>query len=129
VLVTYITMDYNTLISTLKKNDNVIATVLFGSRTKGTEKPNSDYDICVFLKNHDKNKVWEIEKLKTEQFDVIPDNKLPFHVKVEVFKHGKQIFINDENKYAFEFYKNLREYQDNLHHYSTLRRYREYLWT
>jgi len=122
-------MDYEQLISILRKNNNVIAALLFGSRAKGTEKPNSDYDICVFLKDHERPKVWDIEKLKTEIFDVIPDNKLPFHVKVEAFKYGKPIFIKDDEKYTELLYKNIVEYQDNLHHYYMLRKYRSMLWT
>lgn len=115
---------YRETIKKIQNNKNVIAAILFGSRAKGTQKPNSDYDIAVLLRDYNKEAVWEITHLKTEVLDVIPYNRIPFHVQTEVFKYGKPLFIKDDYLYTLELYKNIKEYQDNLHHYNMLKHYR-----
>jgi len=117
-------MNYKTLISNLKNNKTVTSAILFGSRAKGTQKHDSDYDIAVFLNDYNQKNTRNIERLKTEQFDVIPYNKIPLHVQAEVFKHGKPIFIKDNNNYTKELYLAIKNYQDNQHHYYMLKKYR-----
>ncbi len=116
--------EYKETIKKIQNNAKVYAAVLFGSRAKGTSKSDSDYDIAVLMRDYNKETVREIEHLKTELLDIIPYNKIPFHVQTEVFKYGKPLFIKDDYLYTIELYKNMTEYQDNLHHYHMLRKYR-----
>jgi len=117
-------MEFEELVTKLKNNKNVYAAILFDSRIKGTYNKNSDYDVAVLTKNNDRKIITEIELMKTDRYDVIPFYKIPFVAQTEVFKYGRPLFIKDEDQYTKEFYYNLRTYQDNLHHYTILKKLR-----
>ena len=115
-------MDFKEITKKLKNNKNTYASVLFGSRAKGTSRKDSDYDIAVFVK--DTKAIKELEKLKTKDFDIIPYSKLPLYVKAQVFKHGKPLFIKNDKQFTLDIYTAMKYYKDNLHHYSLLKQAR-----
>lgn len=51
----------NEIVSKLRSHFNPIKIYLFGSRAKGTAKPDSDYDLFLVVKDSDKSK---IERMK-----------------------------------------------------------------
>jgi len=109
----------------ISKLQNIVAIILFGSYAKGTQKPNSDYDIAVIVKNNNKKTIAILESMKTNKFDIISFNKIPLYVKYEVFKFGKILFVNDNKQFEKETYTTMLEVQDNYHHYTTLVNYRD----
>lgn len=112
------------IIKSIKKEKKVASIILFGSRSKGTNRHNSDYDIAVMIKDYDKETTKKIEHMKTEKYDIIPYHKIPLYVKINVLKHGAIINANDKNILEKETYKTILQIQDNYHHYSTLVKYR-----
>lgn len=98
------------VIEEIKRNPKVSAIYLFGSFAKGEEKPISDVDIAVIIKDPDPETEAEIGSLYSDQIDVALFHRLPLHIQFEVFKYGKELFIRDEN-YVFELkLKVMREY-------------------
>ena len=115
---------YKEVLEKIQNNTKVYAAVLFGSRAKGTSKSNSDYDIAVFTTENERRVIKDLLHLKTETLDIVPYCRMPFTAQTEVFKYGKPLFIKDQRRYSKELYYNIRTYQDNLHHYNILKKFR-----
>jgi len=86
------------IIETIKAHPDVIAVYLFGSHAKGEATPLSDVDIAVILKNPNPESEAEIGSLVSPQIDVALFHRLPLHLKHDVFKYGREIFVRDEEK-------------------------------
>ncbi|MGB9833155.1 nucleotidyltransferase domain-containing protein [Thermodesulfovibrio sp. 3462-1] len=84
------------ILETIKNYPKLIAVYLFGSYAKGEEKPISDIDIAIILKDPEKNDEAEIGSLYSEKLDVVLFHRLPLHIQYEVFKYGKEIYVKDE---------------------------------
>lgn len=98
------------IIKEIKKNPKVSAIYLFGSSAKGEEKPISDIDIAVIIKDPDIETEAEIGSLYSDYIDVVLFHRLPLHIQFEVFKYGKEIFVRDAD-YMFELkLRVMREY-------------------
>ncbi|MEO0268966.1 MAG: nucleotidyltransferase domain-containing protein [candidate division WOR-3 bacterium] len=98
------------LIEELKRYPEVVGVYLFGSYVKNTTTPLSDIDIAVILKDPDPKKEADIGSIYSEKIDLVLFHKLPLHIKFEVLKFGKEIFVKDE-EYLFELkLKVLKEY-------------------
>ena len=112
----------NKLLEKVKNHPKVVAVYLFGSYAKNEEKPISDIDIAIILKNFNKNDEAEIGSLYGKDIDVVLFHKLPLHIKFEVFKYGKEILVKDED-YLFELkLKVLREYLENSRYYELIKK-------
>jgi len=85
------------MLEELKAHPRVIGVYLFGSYTKGDTKPLSDIDIAVILKDPDPKIEADIGSMYSEKIDLVLFHKLPLHIKFEVFKDGKEIFVKDED--------------------------------
>ncbi|MBW2039331.1 MAG: nucleotidyltransferase domain-containing protein [Deltaproteobacteria bacterium] len=89
------------IVEQIKTCSKAVAVFLFGSYAKDTEKPLSDVDIAVILKNPDPEAEAEIGSLYSQEIDVVLFHRLPVHIQFEVLKYGREIFSRDE-EYLFE---------------------------
>ncbi|HCO39563.1 MAG TPA: nucleotidyltransferase domain-containing protein [Aquificaceae bacterium] len=85
------------IIEEVKNHPKVVAIYLFGSYARGEEKPLSDIDIAVILKDPDKKDEADIGSLYSEKIDLVLFHRLPLHIQYEVFKYGKELFVRDED--------------------------------
>ncbi|MBO8179729.1 MAG: nucleotidyltransferase domain-containing protein [Archaeoglobus sp.] len=100
------------IIETIKAHPDVIATYLFGSHAKGEATPLSDIDIAVIMENSTPESEAEIGSLASSQIDVVLFHRLPLHIKHEVFKYGREIFVRNEEKLLEIKLEVMREYLD-----------------
>lgn len=92
-----------------KKHENVAVLWLYGSRAKGLEQADSDYDLAVAF-NHFPDDAWQqrlqpenlahewAEKLGLEEkkLSVIDINHVPIQLAMAVIEHGKLLQSNNE---------------------------------
>ncbi|WP_290902755.1 nucleotidyltransferase domain-containing protein [Ferroglobus sp.] len=108
------------IIKVIKSHPNVIAIYLFGSHAKGEATPLSDIDIAVILENPTPESEADIGSLSSPEIDVVLFHRLPLHIKYEVFKYGKEIFVRDEEKLLEIKLKVMREYLDTVRMYKMI---------
>ena len=84
------------VVNDLKRFDNVMAIILFGSHAKNTAKPCSDIDIAVISDNPDMEIEAEVSSASSRILDVVNFHRLPLYIQYEVFKHGKELFVRNE---------------------------------
>ncbi|MBE8540154.1 nucleotidyltransferase domain-containing protein [Geoglobus acetivorans] len=102
------------IIETIKTHPDVIAIYLFGSQAKGDQTPLSDVDIAVILENPTPESEADIGSMATQEIDIVLFHRLPLHIKFEVFRHGRELFVRDEEKLAEIRFRVMREYLDTL---------------
>lgn len=92
-----------------KKHENVAVLWLYGSRAKGLEQADSDYDLAVAF-NHFPDDAWQqrlqpenlahewAEELDLEEkkLSVIDINHVPIQLAMAVIEHGKLLQLNNE---------------------------------
>ena len=100
------------IIESIKSHPNVIAIYLFGSHAKGEATPMSDIDIAVILENPTPESEADIGSLSSPEIDVVLFHRLPLHIKYDVFKYGKELFVRDEEKLLEVKLSVMREYLD-----------------
>lgn len=105
------------IIKIIKENHKVMAIYLFGSYATGKEKPISDVDIAVILKDPSKEDEAEIGSLYSDKIDLVLFHRLPVYIQYEVFKYGKKIFVRDEEYVLDVKLKVLREYLEYVRMY------------
>jgi len=108
------------IIEVIKSHPNVIAIYLFGSHAKGEATPLSDIDIAVILENPTPESEADIGSLSSPEIDVVLFHRLPLHIKYEVFKYGREIFVRDEEKLLEIKLKVMREYLDTVRMYKMI---------
>jgi len=108
------------IIEIIKSDPNVIAIYLFGSHAKGEATPLSDIDIAVILENPTPESEADIGSLSSQEIDVVLFHRLPLHIRYEVFKYGREIFVRDEEKLLEIKLKVIREYLDTVRMYKMI---------
>ncbi len=108
------------VIEIIKSHPNVVAIYLFGSHAKGEATPLSDIDIAVILENPTPESEADIGSLSSPEIDVVLFHRLPLHIKYEVFKYGKEIFVRNEEKLLEIKLKVTREYLDTVRMYKMI---------
>jgi len=103
---------FSKIIETIKSHPGVVAVYLFGSYAKGEQTPMSDVDIAVILDKPTPESEADVGSMATPEIDVVLFHRLPLHVKFEVFKHGKELFVRDEERLAEIKLEVMREYLD-----------------
>ena len=78
---------------------------LFGSRAKGTEKPDSDYDILISFSSEAKVGLFKYQTIEHEissaiggKADLVTVGGIDKHIKEDVFKTMKVIYDNRANR-------------------------------
>ncbi len=108
------------IIEIIKSHPNVIAIYLFGSHAKGEATPLSDIDIAVIMENPTPESEADIGSLSSPEIDVVLFHRLPLHIRYEVFKYGKEIFVRDEERLLEIKLKVMREYLDTVRMYKVI---------
>ena len=102
------------ILKQLKKLPFVDGIYLFGSRAKGTAKPYSDTDICVFAETTKKQRM-DILKLNDKDVDVVLFNELPLSMQAAVFRDGKALYVRKPNQLRDAKYFTIKRYLDFQH--------------
>lgn len=108
------------IIEIIKSHPNVIAIYLFGSHAKGEATPLSDIDIAVIMENPTPESEADIGSLSSPEIDVVLFHRLPLHIRYEVFKYGKEVFVRDEERLLEIKLKVMREYLDTVRMYKMI---------
>ncbi|NQV91689.1 nucleotidyltransferase domain-containing protein [Candidatus Woesearchaeota archaeon] len=83
----------NKVVRELSKIKEIQGISLFGSQVKGTQKPYSDYDLCIFTKEGTSSKIKkDILSYASPKIDISLFSHLPLYVQYRVFKEGKILF-------------------------------------
>lgn len=83
-----------------KKDDDILAVILFGSYLSKKSKP-SDIDVCLVLKpkKHSSlvmsNKKLEYLSLVSEKYDIQIFQQLPVFIRIRILKEGKFLLNKD----------------------------------
>lgn len=105
------------IVSTIQTHPKVVAVLLFGSWAKGELSPLSDVDLAVVLQSPDSQDEAEIGSMYSGKVDVVLFHRLPLHIRFEVLKTGKELFVRDEAAYAQVRYMVLRDYLEMARFY------------
>ncbi|MBO8183774.1 MAG: nucleotidyltransferase domain-containing protein [Archaeoglobus sp.] len=108
------------IIESIKNHPDVIAIYLFGSYAKGEQTPMSDVDIAVILGNLNPENEAEVGSLISPEIDVVLFHRLPLHIKFEIFRYGKELFVRDEGKLVEIKLEVMREYLDTYRMYKRI---------
>ena len=91
-------MKIEDVVSTLKKFKFVHSIILFGSRAIGNARKESDFDLCIILKQDMdvglKERV-SLENSVPENVDISLLNELPVNIRKRVFLEGKVLYTKD----------------------------------
>ncbi len=108
------------ILDRIKKIPEVVAIFLFGSQAKEETKPISDIDIAVIVDNPSREIEADIGSFSSQKIDLVLFHRLPLHIKFEVLKYGKVLYIRDE-EYLTDIELNvLREYLEFSHFYKNI---------
>lgn len=99
----------------LKKLSFVKGVYLFGSKAKGTAKPYSDTDLCVFTEKITVKQKMQILRLNDKDIDVVIFNELPISIQASIFRDGKAIYIKQKKIIQDAKYWTLKRYLDFSH--------------
>ena len=91
-------IDLDEMIIKLKSSRLVHSIILFGSKARGTEKENSDIDICIIPKPDVKITLKErisINNSVPENIDISFLNELPVYIRKRIFLEGKVLYTQD----------------------------------
>ena len=113
------------LLARAEQDPEVLAVILFGSRARGEDIPDSDIDICLVLEPRSYSDL-ELSKRKLDylaefDLDIHIYQQLPLYIRHRVLKEGKILFCRDEDALYDLAFRTIREHEDFKHIY------REYL--
>ncbi len=97
------------IVDELKKDEEVLAILLFGSKGKMYERRTSDIDICVVAPRGGA-KLFEktLRLMKDERIDIKLFEDLPLFIKIKVIETGKVLYVKDKVK-LFEYFYLIRK--------------------
>ncbi|MBS3114304.1 nucleotidyltransferase domain-containing protein [Candidatus Woesearchaeota archaeon] len=113
----------NDILTNLKKDleeikDDVFAILIYGSYAVGDANIRSDVDVCVVLKNNDKERINNIYRkilrisAKNEKYDIKIFEQMPLFMKNQVIKNGNVIYTKDKAGLEEYFYFFRKLWQD-----------------
>lgn len=96
-------MELVALTNYFKMRNDIIASFLFGSVTRGKASNDSDIDIAVWLKDEDRRlefKIWQdIEDILKKDVDLVILNRAPAILSWSIIRKGKPFVIKDRGRY------------------------------
>ena len=109
------------IVKKARKDENVLAVILFGSYARGEAKPNSDVDICLVLKKEFKRDFTEkkLEYLSefSDRFDIHVFQQMPLYLKIRVLREGK-VLLNKNYDELFQIaMKTVKDFELFKKHY------------
>jgi hypothetical protein len=113
------------LLARAERDPAVLAVILFGSRARGENTPDSDIDICLVLEPRSYSDLELSEKkldyLAEFDLDIHIYQQLPLYIRPRVLREGKVLFCRNEDTLYELAFRTIQEYEDFKHIY------REYL--
>jgi predicted nucleotidyltransferase len=89
------------LVARAKRDPDVLAVLLFGSRARGDAAPSSDFDVCLVLGGKPRSDRERAEKrleyAAEAALDVAIFESLPLHIRSRVLKEGTILYARDED--------------------------------
>ncbi len=101
------------LVSVAKKDNNVVAAILFGSYARGER--HKDIDVCLVLSRMGKLATSRKKlsyAIRFPKLDVQVFQQLPLYVRARVLKEGKILFCKDEDMLFDLAYESIQQYED-----------------
>jgi hypothetical protein len=106
-------------VENLKRDDDILAVMLFGSYARGEARKESDIDVCIFLKDETHDKI-SLSQKKMNYMGVVDNEKvqvhifqnLPIFIRIRVLKEGKILFCKDEDMLYEIAFKTIKEFED-----------------
>ena len=100
------------VVEDIKKNEKVVAIILFGSWAKGRVTPLSDIDLAVIIKEPDPKTEAEIGSMCSRMIDISLFHKLPVYIQHSILKDGIVLYLKkeDEDFYKEVVFKVIRNY-------------------
>jgi predicted nucleotidyltransferase len=116
------------LIARAKRDPEVLALLLFGSRARGDSLPESDLDVCLVLGAESRSPISPSQKLleylEETDLDLSLFQLLPLYIRSRILKEGTILFARDEDALyalairtarAFEGFRHIyREYLEQV---------------
>lgn len=106
------------VIAKAKKDESVLAVMLFGSQARGEGMPASDVDVCLVLSPGKETKAdqeavkWEYLSFQSKRLDLHIYQQLPLYIQTRVLKEGKVLFCRDEDALYKTAYRTARAFED-----------------
>ena len=113
----------NNILTNLKKDlegisDDVFAILIYGSYAIGDANIRSDIDVCIVLKNNDKEEINNIYRkilrisAKNEKYDIKIFEQMPLFMKIQAIKNGNVIYAKNKAELEEYFYFFRKLWQD-----------------
>jgi predicted nucleotidyltransferase len=91
-------MKINDVVSTLTKFELVHSIILYGSRAVGTQREESDFDVCIILNPGVNIGIKEriaLENSIPQNIDLSLIGELPVNIRKRIFLEGKVLYTKD----------------------------------
>lgn len=103
-------------VENLKRDDDILAVILFGSYARNEARKESDIDVCIVLKDKEHEKLSQKEMdymslVDDERVQVHIFQNLPIFIRIRVLKEGKMIFCKDEDTLYDIAFRTIKEFE------------------
>jgi predicted nucleotidyltransferase len=114
-------MEVDGILTKAKKDADVVAVFLFGSRARGEPVPGSDTDVCLVLRPGNYGPMVLHQKrlsyLKEGNADVHVFSQLPLYIRRRVLKEGKILLCQDDDLLYEIAFRTAQAFEDFRHLY------------
>lgn len=114
-------MEVDGILTKAKKDADVVAVFLFGSRARGGSVPGSDTDVCLVLRPGNYGPMVLHQKrlsyLKEGNADVHVFSQLPLYIRRRVLKEGKILLCRDDDLLYEIAFRTAQAFEDFRHLY------------
>lgn len=115
-------MEVDGVLAKARKDGDVVAVFLFGSRARGESVPGSDTDVCLVLRpgNYDPMVLQQkrLSYLKEGNADVHIFSQLPLYIRRRVLKEGKILQCQDDDLLYEIAFRTAQAFEDFRHIYN-----------
>jgi predicted nucleotidyltransferase len=114
-------MEVDGILTKARKDADVVAVFLFGSRARGESVPGSDTDVCLVLRPGNYGPMVLHQKrlsyLKEGNADVHVFSQLPLYIRRRVLKEGKILLCQDDDLLYEIAFRTAQAFEDFRHLY------------
>ena len=114
-------MELDGILTKARKDVDVVAVFLFGSRARGEYVPDSDIDVCLVLRpgNYGPTALHKkrLSYLKESNADVHIFSQLPLYIRRRVLKEGKILLCQDDDLLYEIAFRTAQAFDDFRHLY------------
>ena len=104
----------DSLLEKVKRDDDVLAVLLFGSSVRMEDLASSDVDICLLLRQKKFTPLFlsqkKMEYLQRFNFDIHIFQQLPIYIRVRVLREGKILYCRDEDELYTKAFRTIEEF-------------------